>query len=178
MSSESRQRVEITVTEKDVFRFLIYDALHSRIIMAIVVALSLLLFDDAINFARAHFPMIPVALAALYSVLAPAIFLSLCRWWLWLKAKRAGQAIIGAIGERTLEISPEGVSTSSARGKAQLKWTAFARIVGTPDAIYFYLGKRIASVIPRRAFPSPMAADTFLQAARAWRAAATQDQKA
>jgi hypothetical protein len=178
VSIEGPLRVEVTVTERDVFRFLLYDALHSPLIMVIVVAISVLLFDDATNFVRAHFRGTPVGLAALYGFLGPAAFLSLCRGWLWLKAKRAGQAVIGAIGDRTLEISPKGVRTASARGQAELKWTTFARIVGTPHAIYFYMGQRIASVIPRRAFPSPMAADTFLQAARAWRAAATQDQKA
>ena len=77
---------------------------------------------------------------------------------------------MGTLGEHTMEISPDGLVATSPRGEAKLKWTSFARIVSAPDYLYFYLGKRIATIIPRRAFSSQAESEAFFRAAKEWHA--------
>jgi hypothetical protein len=169
MSVEARLRVEYTVTREDVYRFLLYNLLHNRLLVGLLAAEFLFLFGITMNRVSYHFSGVPTSLSAVCGLLVVAAVLLLYRQRLWQASKGSG-VTVGTLGEHTIEISPDGLVATSPRGEAKLKWTSFARIVGAPDYVYLYLGKRLATIIPRRAFPSLAASEQFLRAAKEWHA--------
>ena len=171
MSEHDQLRAEFAVTEEDVYRLFVYGTLHDLSTMIRVSVYFLLLFGLTTHLIVTDFPGTQYGLAAAWGLLAGVAFLLIARWLLRLKARRSGQDMMGSIGERAVEISPEGFLSSSPKGEAKLNWSAFSRFVGTSDYLYFYMGKRAATVVPRRAFPSWAASQAFLEAAREWHVA-------
>jgi hypothetical protein len=167
MSADKPLRVDYTVTEEDVYRFLLYDLRHNRLLMGLLIIEAPMIFGLTTDLVYYDVSGAPLAAAAFCGLLAVAAALYLYRQLLWRRAKGAGRTK-STVGEHTVEISPDGLVATSATGEGRLKWTAFHRIVGTPDCLYLYLGKRIAVIIPRRGFSSLSDSERFLRAATDW----------
>jgi YcxB-like protein len=54
--------------------------------------------------------------------------------------------------ERSMDITEEGISTSSSYGEGKLKWDAFSRCVETPHLFLLSIPPRLFHTIPKRAF--------------------------
>ena len=68
--------------------------------------------------------------------------------------------------ERTLVITPEGLSGKSALGEGIIKWNGIHKVVSTKKLLIIYTNETTASFVPKRFFSSPEAAAAFEQAIR------------
>jgi hypothetical protein len=75
-----------------------------------------------------------------------------------------------AVGESTTAIFPEGLREFSDAGEVQFKWADIIQVETIPEYILICLDPSFTQIIPRRAFPSPEAADEFFRAAKTWHA--------
>jgi hypothetical protein len=171
-------RVRFSTTEQDLFRFNLHHRLHHHPLRWLLWGYYPIFIygGAAIGHGLAHgytpsnaMQVLAAVVGAIFAaVLYPLLFL----WLVRITAKRYARQNRDALGERTFECSPERVCWTWSSGESTLKWTAFQRIDGTRDFIYFYFGPHRAFIVPRRAFPSPEASAAFLQTARDWHAAA------
>lgn len=53
------------------------------------------------------------------------------------------------------DISEDGIITSTPYSRAELKWTAFQRVIATPAGIVFMPNRQIFHFLPARAFAPP-----------------------
>jgi YcxB-like protein len=168
MAAGELPTVTFSLTEEDLFCFLMFHSLHEQ---------RRLTWGG--YFAAIAFTFVMVAkegqigMAVGFAVALAIILIPTYRWSLRRAARRMMRESEQLVGENTRVLSPEGVLETGAWGEATLNWNAFDRIVETPDYIYLYRSPRMAEIIPRRAFRTPEAAEAFLQAAKAWHAAAS-----
>lgn len=73
---------------------------------------------------------------------------------------------------RTLIMTPDEIYESWTLGKSALKWAAFEKVEATADHLFLYQSAISATTIPRRAFESQAAFDSFVAAARRFHRAA------
>jgi hypothetical protein len=107
-------------------------------------------------------------------LLAALAMHGICRWRLRRRLKEWLQANREIAGEYSVTISPEGVSSYGGPDAETIPWSACSRVHGTSGYLCFYLESGGFSILPRRAFASPQAAEACLEASRAWHAAAKQ----
>ncbi len=77
---------------------------------------------------------------------------------------------LAAQGEHTITISPEGFRHKNNLSDSLISWQAIKEIKTDAYNLYFMVDSNVAMahVIPRRAFASPQAADTFLGWAKSY----------
>ncbi len=94
-------------------------------------------------------------------------------WLPWAHRRAIRRAIDGMIGEgdnrrlfgqRTVTATPAYISDSGAHGSSSTAWSAVERVVRLDEAILVYTSALSAEVIPRRAFLSAIAFDSFASA--------------
>jgi hypothetical protein len=170
-------RVKFTTTEEDLFRYILHNRLHNHPLRILLWGYyPIFIYGGAsIAYGLVHGQALPVVLilTALGGIFAGVLYPLAFRWIVRRTAKRFARENLDAVGERTFECSPERVSWTWTSGESTQKWTAFQRIVGTPEYVYLYFGRHRAFIVPRRAFASPEAAESFLQKAIDWHRAAT-----
>lgn len=93
------------------------------------------------------------------------------QWLLQFRAWKDG-ARHGILGEHTITLTPEALRERTAVNDATAAWRGICRIDATASHLFIYLQPEMAHVIPRRAFPTPAAAEEFLATAQAYHAAA------
>lgn len=169
--AESRLGVKFTVTEDDVFRLQIYHLLYSREILLALLVCALLLFGGTAYLLMALGERIVAGMVA--GLLSVLFYAALNVWGAFRRVDRWKQLVGVDAREQGVEISPDGVvwSVGSEQASQNLKWSDIHRVTGMPKYICFFLGKRSLNLIPRRAFASPEASESFLLAAREWHAA-------
>jgi hypothetical protein len=167
--SEPHLAVRYELEEEDVCWFSLYHARkeQGRGFLAVYVVLLIAVFVISVQ----GLPVIAGIPALLISaVLLPFGFRSVLRE----QALKWARQTPGTLGDNARILTPEGVRAwSPVWGEALTNWQAAVRIVDTPDYILFYRNQNMADIIPIRAFATREAADTFLQIAREWHAAAT-----
>src|SRR6266849_2915512 len=154
MPGEDHQRVTYSVTDEDIFRFLVYHTLHDPGSWCGFIVGALFLFVFTTSLVSTGFKGTRPSFAAMWGLVAALFFLLTYRWYLRLRARKGKHTLPGSLGEHTVAISPEGLFTSTPLGEGTLKWAAFDRVVGTPDYLYLYVGKSAATIVPRRGFSS------------------------
>jgi hypothetical protein len=77
--------------------------------------------------------------------------------------------------QRTLKISPEGISYLSAELAAMTMWTAVEKIVVRKDHAFFYVGTATAHILPRRAFANDQEFTDFVETAQRYFEAANKE---
>jgi YcxB-like protein len=80
----------------------------------------------------------------------------------WLAAGRVNRMI----GERTVTIAPEGVTTTSRVGTDFTSWAGVEDIVETPHCLFLYTDVNAAVCIPKDAFADEAERGTFLSLAK------------
>jgi hypothetical protein len=181
--AENSYRLTFTQTEEDLWRFFWYHLNHERsrrllvwgYYPVFVLAIAYCVYTLGISFAEglALSPTIPLTTGAVGGLLAAVGYPPFLRWLLRKRARRHAQQMVGAVGERTYEVSPTGIFWDWGSGQANQKWISLHRVASTPEYIYLYQGRNQAHIFPRRAFASPEAAEGFLKAATQWHAEAT-----
>src|SRR4051794_23582501 len=104
MSAEERLRVEYTVTREDVYRFLVYNLLRNRWIVAVLAVEVMALFGLTINRVSYPFSGVSTGVSAFSGLIVVAVVLLLIRQRLWHVSKGSGTTV-GTLGEHTMEIS-------------------------------------------------------------------------
>ena len=64
----------------------------------------------------------------------------------------------------TVQLTAEGVETSTAVHRSQLRWAAFDAVVVTRRRLFLFLTRRSALIVPRRAFPADPEWQSFVKA--------------
>jgi hypothetical protein len=140
-----------------------------------LVALALFALVPAINADGFHFTRIGFVFLA---VTVPVMLLLqwvLERWLIrrflrqMLKDERPGR---GALGRHRVALSDYGVTETSAVNETRTAWAGVDRVEQSPEHIFIYITPASAHVIPKRAFPTPDAAEAFYQLARSRRESA------
>jgi hypothetical protein len=178
MPNEDGLRVTFSLTEEDIFQFLHYHRRRHPITPRVLFVGSVISAVLVFGLAGYLVPEWGLGFRLLCGLLAAIVFTPAYGWlqrrllrWL---AHQSNRTLIGNVGEHSVEISPEGFAMASAFGEGIRKWNGIDRIMDTPSYFCFFLGKEDSAIpIPRRAFRSSEAAETFLRAAREWHAAAT-----
>jgi hypothetical protein len=76
------------------------------------------------------------------------------------------------LGQHTLQITETGVRSVGPAGEAFLKWSAIERIYNEPAHVFIgMVGGQRYYIVPKRSFPNPSDAETFVSQATALRAA-------
>jgi hypothetical protein len=164
MHSEECRRVSYGITEEDLFRFYIYHFRY-RSSYRLFLLLCFLIMFALVTFLVSDWGLGWGLAAGLVTVVGYAFAMrGLLRW----KAKNAKRAFLGLIGEHHIEIRPDGFYQSTSASEGVRRWDGFYEIVSAPEAIYFYMGKEFAFLVPRRAFASREQAEAFLEAAQKW----------
>jgi hypothetical protein len=169
MATGEPPTVTFSLTEEDIFRFLMFHSLHEQRrltwsgYLAAIACTFLLVAKEG-----------QIGMAVGFAVALAIILIPTYRWSLRRAARRMMRESQQLVGENTCVLSPEGVLETGAWGEATLNWNAFDRIIETPDYIYMYRTPRMAEIIPRRAFRTPEAAEAFLQSTKGWHAAASK----
>lgn len=96
--------------------------------------------------------------------------------WIYWRTKRRSLNLAaarpGAVGERTLTISPEGVQNKTTLSDGVMGWKGIAGLQDTPRYIYLFLDAQIAFIVPKRIFASPQEQARFVaDAVTYWEAA-------
>jgi YcxB-like protein len=169
MTQENHPKVTFSVTPEDLFRFKWHHLLHRYpyLLGGYYLLIIAFAFYTAFTAWQGSLPM-ALTFALFAAVFAPVVF----RWLLRKQAQRTFRSIPAQTRQSTIELSRVGIRQSGEYGEGTFHWTALYRVVGTPEQIALYLHRHMAIIIPRRAFPTPEAADAFLGAARTWHAAA------
>jgi hypothetical protein len=114
-------------------------------------------------------PPVPAGWPWLGTVLAAAIGII---WLVDAGSARTAKKTPGALGPVWVRISPMGFEERTSTDDARLMWVRFQRIVSTPHAIYHFVERHRAYVVPRQAFETPADADAFFELACSyWQAA-------
>jgi hypothetical protein len=74
----------------------------------------------------------------------------------------------GQLGRHHMRIDETGVYESTAVGETRVAWAGIDRIDRDEDAIFIYTTPHAAHMIPRRAFATPDAADSFADLAESY----------
>lgn len=74
----------------------------------------------------------------------------------------------GVLGEHTITLTPEALHERTAVNDSKASWSGIFRTDATPTHIFIFTQPNAAYVIPRRAFPTPKAAEQFFSTARAY----------
>jgi hypothetical protein len=74
--------------------------------------------------------------------------------------------------EQTIRIDSHGFTQTTANGVATNYWSGVEDIVARKDFIYFFLTPKLAYLIPKRAFATPVDCEAFVGAAKAFRQSA------
>ena len=93
----------------------------------------------------------------------------------WLSPRRMAKQHAskpGALGPQSASVSEDGLRVTAADGERCVPWSEISQVDRTADLVILQPQDGFAYVIPRRAFSSPEAADSFYQSARDWHAAA------
>lgn len=174
--------LELDVTPADVRRFHRYHLWrYSRraplaigLILAVVAGASL----GAYFFPDAFFPrqgLDPAAAAWWTFVYIGGLFAVFLIALFWIAARLAVERSrdMGGVGKLTCVLSPEAVVTHNERiGDSRRLWAGIAAVVETPEAIYVYLNRMQAFMVPRRAFGSDAEFQHCAKTLRKWHAAA------
>jgi hypothetical protein len=51
-----------------------------------------------------------------------------------------------------LELTPEGLRATSSKGETLTRWAAIREIIQTEEHLFFFIGRKTAFMMPRRAF--------------------------
>jgi hypothetical protein len=176
--ADQQIRLTFSFTEEDVFQSCVYTCLLKNPRRYLLRAIYLLWVGNAIWLAYGSFwhPGISTE-SLLLSLGLPGVCAAIvgppfCRILLRIRTKRYIRRNSGIPGECTFECSADTASWKWKYGEATVKWAFFQSVDDTPA--YVYLNYRSGDVfqIPKRAFPSPEAAEVFLQAAKQWNRAA------
>jgi hypothetical protein len=162
-------RVAYEVTEEDLLHFHIHHRKQQPGYLLQSV-LALLLWGGAIVFAI--YPYVPLPVALLASAVGVAAAFPLSRWSARQRVREFVRGVPQAVGKSTMEITPEGVRDATEGETMFSNWSSYQRIDTSPELLLFYKGPDHAVVVPRHAFPSPEAAETFLTSAKEWHAQA------
>ena len=76
----------------------------------------------------------------------------------------------GLLDKQTVNITAEGVRQITSRVNSLMQWSSFAEIVESASQILFFLDKRHALIVPKRAFGNLEAAKQFAEAAQRYKA--------
>jgi hypothetical protein len=110
--------------------------------------------------------------ALLIPTLALAVTLPVIFVMLPGRLARLGARSPGTLGPLSVEVSAARLVSRTPHGETVREWPSIHEIVETPDLLLFYVSTSQAILVPRRVFHSPVAAQSFLGVARAYRAAA------
>jgi hypothetical protein len=172
MNDEGGPSISFTLTEEDVIRFLRYHSLtENRCWIWLTYGAAILLTGWASG--KDGGLWLGLGFAAFTALLMPLLW----RWSLRQNARFWMRANPSLTRTSLFEISPKGVRETGSWGEATMEWSAYHRVAATPDAILLYRSRHLAEVIPRRAFPTPDAAEAFLEAARRWHVASLESER-
>ena len=73
----------------------------------------------------------------------------------------------GQLGKHRLVLDETGLLETTAVGESRTSWAGVHRVEQNPDYIFIYIAPAAAHVVPRRAFASTTAADTFYERVKA-----------
>jgi len=175
--------VEYEITLDDLYAFQWRGVFHSprgrRLrrngYLVLVVALVLFALVPAIGADGFRFSRIGFVFLAVTLPLVLLLQWLLERWLIrrflrqMLKDERPGR---GALGRHRVVLSDYGVTETTSVNETRTAWAGVDRVEQSPDYIFLYITPASAHIIPKRAFPSPEAADAFYRIARSRREAA------
>lgn len=74
----------------------------------------------------------------------------------WAAARRDG-----LVGPQRVELTPQGLRTTSPKGETLTRWSGVQEVVRTQDHVFVFVTRNTAFMAPRRAFPSADAFEAF-----------------
>ena len=83
--------------------------------------------------------------------------------WIQLQVARRS----GLLREQRMTVTPTVFRAESSRGMTETNWPAVPRIEVEDGRLFVFIAKRVAFIVPRRAFESDMDFDGFVAAAKA-----------
>ncbi|MEA2640861.1 MAG: hypothetical protein QOF51_2255 [Chloroflexota bacterium] len=88
-----------------------------------------------------------------------------------LRRALAGSANRGLLGHQFMTIAPDGLRVTSDVQESRIRWLGIDRVLATDDLIVLYTSAVSGHLIPTRAFVTPEARRTFVEAAERYWAA-------
>jgi hypothetical protein len=168
--------ITFNIEVSDMKAFQRYHRWHSKSYRRMWIALLVLFFGISLNEAiRAEWA--EGSRVLLFFVMWGIMLMIFSVYWLiWLvlvqfRTWKDG-ARHGILGEHTITLTPEALRERTAVNEGTAAWKGIYRIDANASYLFIYLQPEMAHVIPRRAFPTPEAAEEFLATARAYYAAA------
>ncbi len=157
--------VRFFLTAQDVWNFQKQAIWRTRFSLILIVVLFIILLLFTALSGSASNIVVNVAPIILLLVVLGIVVLLLRRRIFGGTARR-----LAAQGEHTITISPEGFRHKNNLSDSLISWQAIKEIKTDAYNLYFMVDSNVAMahVIPRRAFASPQAADTFLGWAKSY----------
>lgn len=155
---------DVTYAQEDVLRvarsvqrqsfFYRNDALMTGLMMFFGIVLLILVMSDdvgALNFVGAAvFALLPALVTGLLVLLFNK---SIASWFAKKRVAKFFQSSLTLNENRNVEISIEGIKTTSKLDSSFLKWAGIAKVTETEDAFLVYLGgEKFPRFFPKRAF--------------------------
>lgn len=147
--------VRYSLARWDVFWAQLRLTLHNKVVVALCLSLfGIVLFEES---SSGHPMYLPVAICGILIVMMIPLVTG---------AMVALMNTRGVTGEHIIRLSEEGFTESTEFNTSLHRWSGILRVDATKKYLLVFVGDFQAHVIPKRAFPSPAAAQYFEQRIR------------
>lgn len=172
-------RVDYEVTIDDLLAFNLYHFNHSptmkrqvllgQIIFSVMIIIGFgwIIYSNNVQGLPA---LIIAGIGALFIALFVAIYPRSVRSSVRKRIKKLAEEgrNTGMIGKQTMILAPDQITVTTEAGTSTYKWTAINKIETTAEWVFIYNTAISAFTIPRRAFPSDDACQTFIETVKAY----------
>lgn len=140
-----------------------------RLLLAIAALMSLH-FSWSLEVENLHLGYRTILFAIVFGflVLGGSLGRMLVMWVYARNARRDGERH-GFLGSQTYRLEPGAFYARDRNSETRHLWSGLYLIDSTPEHFFFFLHPESAYTLPRRAFPSPAAAEAFLAIAKDFR---------